>query len=290
MKGKYVKYSDKVLELLYGSKDAHMFFPLLRLLAEYMESVCEACMENKMVCTLRPMCPDRRWLSFLVRIGAHKRDLPSFCYKTRINEIKSLIEKSGHIQFSDAVLQTEIFLNILSGGRSRLIEPFKNGDLEGFIDGLMAEFKRHVENVSSFVGENYILVLADANIFLIYLNEEFVLINPEEKRFDSINEFNDLILAIKNHYEIPVWVEEEFKGFPRILVKIPYKPDVEEALNKFIEKVTDSIEHVGFFHDNDNLILEIEFGPISSSLSFKKVLSVLRRVRSLYQEVERMKI
>ncbi|MBS7246801.1 MAG: hypothetical protein QXN15_00580 [Candidatus Jordarchaeales archaeon] len=287
MKGKYVKYSDKVLELFYGNRDASMFLPLLKLFAEHMESVCEACMENKMVCTLRPMCPDRRWLSFLIKIGAQKRDLPSFCYKTRISEIKAIIEKSSHIHFSDAILQTDVFLNILSGGRSRLIEPLKNGDLEGFTEGLIAEFRRHIDDVSFFVGENYIFVLVEDNIFLIYLDDGFVLINPEEKTFDSISEFNDLILAVKNHYEIPIWVEEDFKGFPRILVRVPYKPDVEQALGKFVEKVADSTEHASFFRNDESFILEVEFGAINSSLTFKKVLSVLRRIRSLCQEVTR---
>lgn len=284
MKGKYVKYSDKVLELFHGIKDASIFVPLVRLLAEHMEEVCEACMENKMVCTLRPMCPDRRWLSFLIRVGAHKRDLPSFCYKTRINEVKAIVERSSHIHFSDAILQVDTFLNILSGGRSRLIEPLKNGDLEGFIEGLMAEFRRHVEDATFFVGENYVLILADENLLIIYLSEDFVLINPEEKTFDSVREFIDLVMAVKNHYDIPIWVEEEFKGFPRILVKIPYKPDIEPLLNKFIERITDSVEHASFFRDNENFTLEVEFGSVDSSLKFKKVLSVLRRVRSLYQE------
>ncbi len=281
-----MKYSDKVLEIFSNELSASMFLPLVKMLAEHMEELCEACMENKMVCTLRPMCPDRRWLSFLIMIGANKHDLPNFCYKTRINEVKAIIEKTSHIHFSDAVLQTDVFLNILSGGRSRLIEPLRNGDFEEFVEGLIAEFRRRAHDATFSIMEKYIFILAEENLIIFYLDRGLVLINPEEKGFSSMNELANLVMAIGKHYNIPVWVEEEFRGFPRLTARIPYRPDLEVKLSEFVEKVTESFEYSNFFRDeNNSFILEVEFGPLhSSSLNFKKVLSILRRIKSLYQE------
>ncbi|MEM1657533.1 MAG: hypothetical protein QXK94_00645 [Candidatus Jordarchaeales archaeon] len=285
MKGRYVKYANKVLEVFCNGKDALIFAPLLKLLVEHMEEVCEMCMENKMVCTLRPMCPERRWLSFLIMIGAQKEDLPAFCFKTRINEVKAIIERTSHIHFSDAILQIDVFLNILSGGRSRLIEPFRSGDLERFIEGLEAEFKRHTKNISLLVNDRCIFILVDENLVMMYLDKGFVLINPEEKVFDSAEELVNLVLAFKNHYDVPIQVEEEFAGFPRITVRIPHKPYVEDLVNKFVEKMVKNAGHVNFFPENDSLMLEVEFDLVNSPLKFRKVLHVLNDIKSLYQEV-----
>lgn len=286
MRGRYVKYSEKVLDCFSSGEDVSLFLPLVKLLSEYMEKLCEECMENKMICTLRPMCPDRRWLSLLIKIGADERDLPKYCYKVRLNEVKALLGKVGHIHFGDAVLQIEVFLNLLSGGRSRLIDPLRSGDIERFVEGLVAEFKRHLLNVTLLTGDGYILLLSDGNVFFFNLLENIVLINPEEKRFTSVREFVDLVLAVREHYALPLEVEEDFKGFPRVTLRLPHRPDLESILEKFVGRVMGVVEYVDYFCGDNCFTVEIEFNPVSGNppLRFKDALYVLERMKALYQE------
>ncbi|MEM3587317.1 MAG: hypothetical protein QXO71_08370, partial [Candidatus Jordarchaeaceae archaeon] len=80
MQGKFRKYKDVFVKALIEDQTEGTADLLMSVFLESMEEICERCMSNRMMCTLRPECKNRTFLNLLIKFGVDVEDLPSFCY------------------------------------------------------------------------------------------------------------------------------------------------------------------------------------------------------------------
>ncbi len=71
------------------------------------------CLYNKIVCTLRPKCPDRRFLDILIGIDYQGEDFPRFCYELRLKELSQLLKYPDMPFPCDILIRLDDFFNLI---------------------------------------------------------------------------------------------------------------------------------------------------------------------------------
>ncbi len=296
MQGKYKKYKDKLVKALkVGDIEANIDF-LVDAFLESMEEVCERCMSNRMMCALRPACPNRKFLNLLIKFGVDTKDLPSFCYEQQISNVNTFLEGSAKAKVIDTTLPIKEFIKILSGGGERLVEPLREKDIKKLSRELFIELKRATPDVLISIGEDYVLALVDEGIYYFDLTNEVVIINPRDTIIKSNEMIRDLINIFGEKHKLNLELREEFDGLWYLNVAIPVKNSqnaeteeirriLKEQEQKFLQ-YTDYVSHY-FSDDTVNFVLEIKTPTAQkkSDLSFKKIISIFAQINNLIKQI-----
>ncbi|MFB0559934.1 MAG: hypothetical protein ACETWM_01695 [Candidatus Lokiarchaeia archaeon] len=297
MRGKYRKYKDSLVKsLLEGDTEANVDY-LADTLLEFMEQECERCMSNRMMCALRPACPNRKFLNILLRFGVDVKDLPSFCYKQQISNVNTFIEGSSKTKIIDTVLPIKEFLNILSGGGERLMGPLREGNVEKLSKELFKELKRATPDVLTSMSKDYILALVDDGLYYFDLPCEIVIINPRDTIIKSKEIISDLIDIYRERYKLDLELREEFEGLLYLDIFIPLensqnKEEIEGVLKDYEQKFLRYTDYISnYFSDNKlNLVLEIKTPTFQqkNNLTFKNVINTFTQINNLIKEINQL--
>lgn len=297
LRGKYRKYKDSLVKsLLEGDTEANVDY-LADTLLEFMEQECERCMSNRMMCALRPACPNRKFLNILLRFGVDVKDLPSFCYKQQISNVNTFIEGSSKTKIIDTVLPIKEFLNILSGGGERLMGPLREGNVEKLSKELFKELKRATPDVLTSMSKDYILALVDDGLYYFDLPCEIVIINPRDTIIKSKEIISDLIDIYRERYKLDLELREEFEGLLYLDIFIPLensqnKEEIEGVLKDYEQKFLRYTDYISnYFSDNKlNLVLEIKTPTFQqkNNLTFKNVINTFTQINNLIKEINQL--
>jgi len=299
LQGKFKKYKDKLVKSLTEDQTEGNADLLTNVFLESMEEVCERCMSNRMMCALRPACPNRIFLNLLIKFGVDVKDLPSFCYEQQINNVNTFLEGSAKTKIFDTILPIREFLNILSGGGGeKLMGSLRTRNIEKLSKELFNELKRATPEVLTSVGKDYILALVGDGLYYFDLSNEIVIINPQDTIIKSKEILRGLIDIYRERYKLDLELREEFEGLLYLNIFIPIensqKQDAEE-INKILEdyeKKLSSTDYVSsYFSDNKvNLTIEIK-PPIvqqKNILTFKKIMSTFNQINNLIKEINQL--
>lgn len=295
MRGKYRKYKDKFVEsLLEGDTEVNVGY-LVNMFLEFMEDECERCMSNRMMCALRPACPNRKFLNLLLRFGVDAKDLPNFCYEQQLSNVNTYLEGSSKTKIIDTVLPIKEFLKLLSGGGERLIGPLREGNVEKLSKELFIEFKRATPDVLASVGEDYILVLIDNGLFYFDLSCDIVVINPRDTIIKSKGIISDLINIYREKYKLNLELREEFEGLWYLDVLIPLNSknknikEIKGVIKNYEQKLLNNAEYVSdYFSDNTlNLVLEIKTPSVQQkcNIMFRNVSEIFNLINNIIKEI-----
>lgn len=297
MRGKYRKYKDNfVKSLLEGDTEANIDY-LADTLLEFMEQECERCMSNRMMCALRPACPNRKFLNILLRFGVDPKDLPSFCYQQQLSNVNTYLEGSSKTKVIDTILPIKEFINILSGGGERLMGPLREGNVEKLSKELFIELKRATPDILTSIGEDYILALVDDGLYYFDLSCEIVVINPRDTIIKSKEIISDLIDIYQERYKLDLELREEFEGLYYLDVFIPLensqnKEEIEGVLKDYEPKFLRNTDYVSnYFSDNKlRLVLEIKTPTFQqkNNLTFKKIINTFIQIKNLIKEINQL--
>lgn len=297
MRGKYRKYKDNfVKSLLEGDTEANIDY-LADTLLEFMEQECERCMSNRMMCALRPACPNRKFLNILLRFGVDPKDLPSFCYQQQLSNVNTYLEGSSKTKVIDTILPIKEFINILSGGGERLMGPLREGNVEKLSKELFIELKRATPDVLTSIGQDYILALVDDGLYYFDLSCEIVVINPRDTIIKSKEIISDLIDIYRERYKLDLELREEFEGLYYLDVFIPLensqnKEEIEGVLKDYEPKFLRNTDYVSnYFSDNKlGLVLEIKTPTFQqkNNLTFKKIINTFIQINNLIKEINQL--
>lgn len=297
MRGKYRKYKDNfVKSLLEGDTEANIDY-LADTLLEFMEQECERCMSNRMMCALRPACPNRKFLNILLRFGVDPKDLPSFCYQQQLSNVNTYLEGSSQTKIIDTILPIKEFINILSGGGERLMGPLREGNVEKLSKELFIELKRATPDVLTSIGEDYILVLVDDGLYYFDLSCEIVVINPRDTIIKSKEIISDLIDIYRERYKLDLELREEFEGLFYLDIFIPLensqnKEEIEGVLKDYEPKFLRNTDYVSnYFSDNKlGLVLEIKTPTFQqkNNLTFKKIINTFIQINNIIKEINQL--
>ncbi|MBS7250128.1 MAG: hypothetical protein KIH08_05975 [Candidatus Freyarchaeota archaeon] len=276
-----------------GDTEANIDF-LVDTFLEAMEEVCERCMSNRMMCALRPACPNRKFLNLLIRFGVDTKDLPSFCYEQQITSINTFLEGSSKAKIIDTTLPIKEFMKILSGGGERLMGPLREKDVKGLSRELFIELKRATPDVFIAVGDDYILALVDEGIYYFDLTNEIVIINPRDTIIKSNEMVRDLINIFRERYKLNLELREEFEGLWYLNVAIPLKDSVEvEKISRVLkeqeQKFLRYTDYVSYYFSDDtvNFVLEIKTPTAQQKfdLTFKRISSIFAQINNLVKQI-----
>ncbi len=299
LRGKYRKYKDTfVKSLLEGDTEANVDY-LADTLLDFMEQECERCMSNRMMCALRPACPNRKFLNILLRFGVDVKDLPSFCYEQQLSSVNTYLEGSSKTKIIDTVLPIKEFLNLLSGGGERLMGPLREGNVEKLSKELFIELKRATPEVLTSVGEDYILALVDDGLYYFDLSCEIAIINPRDTTIKSKKIISDLINIYRERYKLDLELREEFEGLFYLDIFIPlensqnkFKDKIEGILKDYEQKFLRFTDYVSnYFTDSKiNLVLEIKTPTIQqkNDVTFKKIINTFIQINNLIKEINQL--
>ncbi|MEM3565201.1 MAG: hypothetical protein QXR19_18375 [Candidatus Jordarchaeaceae archaeon] len=278
-----------------GDTEANIDF-LVDAFLESMEEVCERCMSNRMMCALRPACPNRKFLNLLIRFGVDTKDLPSFCYEQQITSVNTFLEGSSKAKIIDTTLPIKEFMKILSGGGERLMGPLREKDVKKLSRELFAELKRATPDVFIAVGEDYILALVDEGIYYFDLTNEVVIINPRDTIIKSNEMVRDLINIFRERYKLNLELREEFDGLWYLNVAIPLKDPqnveiekIRSILKEQEQKFSLYTDYVSYYFSDStvNFVLEIKTPTAQQKfdLTFKRMSSIFSQINNLVKEI-----
>lgn len=272
---------------------------VMNVFLESMEEVCERCMSNRMMCTLRPECQNRIFLNLLIKFGVDVKDLPSFCYQQQVNRVNTFLERSSKTKIVDTFLPIREFLRILSGGMG---EKFMNSlhirNIEKLSKQLFNELKRATSEVLTSVGNDYILALVDDELYYFDLSNENVIINPQDTIIRSKEILSGLIDIYKERYKLDLELREEFEGLWYLNISIPTEDsqnkDAEE-INKILEdyeKKFSSTDYVSSYFSDKKVNFTIEIKPPTgqqkNNLAFKKIINMFTQINNLVKEINQL--
>ncbi|MEM2146195.1 MAG: hypothetical protein QW279_12590 [Candidatus Jordarchaeaceae archaeon] len=299
MQGKLIKYKDKIVKALIEDQTETTADLLISVFLESMEEVCERCMSNRMMCTLRPECSNRIFLNLLIKFGVDVKDLPSFCYEQQVNRINMFLEGSAKTKIVDAALPIREFIKILTGGvGEKFTNILQSGNIEKLSKQLFNELKRVTPEVLISVGNDYILALVDDGLYYFDLSNEIVIINPQEESIKSKDILSGLIDIYKERYKIALELREEFEGLWYLDIFIPVKNPKNggrEEINKILEeyeKRLSSTSYVSSHFSNNKINLTIEVRPPifqqKNNLTFKTVTNIFTEINNLMKEIKQL--
>ncbi|MHA1584567.1 MAG: hypothetical protein ACTSVU_00560 [Promethearchaeota archaeon] len=85
--------SDLVRYVSSGPVPKDAMIQLNHLLFKELNEYCAACEDDRMICVLSPMCPNRILLKVRIQSGAEQKEIPRFCYSQSVNNIRRFLKK-----------------------------------------------------------------------------------------------------------------------------------------------------------------------------------------------------
>ncbi len=103
---------------------------LNQLLFKELKEYCAACEDDRMICVLSPMCPQRILLKVRLQAGAQHEDIPQFCYEQSVNNIRRFFAKRTTLYTpKDELIYLKEFLDLMFPRLYKKIMAHYNTDL-----------------------------------------------------------------------------------------------------------------------------------------------------------------
>lgn len=142
---------------------------LKSMLESFREQICiNECQFNRVVCILRPKCPQRHFQDLLLQSGYKHASIPQFCYSVRLKELNESYSKDLSLT-SDVNIFLIDFYRIFGQNKTRFHykRDFKK---------ILTFFE--IENVNE-INPDFIIIGLKKNLIFIDLEKELVTVNPE---------------------------------------------------------------------------------------------------------------
>lgn len=166
---------------------------LKSMLESFREQICiNECQFNRVVCILRPKCPQRHFQDLLLQAGYKHALIPQFCYSVRLKELNESFTKDINLTSDVNIFLTD-FYRIFGQNKTRF------------------HYKRDFKKICTFFEVNNIIDVTDdftilgikKNLIFVDLDKELVTVNPlhwiitEPNLIESILEVFSIEYGIK---------------------------------------------------------------------------------------------
>ena len=152
---------------------------------EFMMALDEECQEDRMACTVKPMCDKRRWLSILIKAGVPKNQVPPFCYELQQKIMTRSLNKEKYFYEPEdcAIYLDDFFLLMPHESPSKLIRMLENEAYDSLSWKIETFFRKKFKKVIDLdMGESLILLADDIMWYFDYL-DRYVILNLHGERF-----------------------------------------------------------------------------------------------------------
>ncbi len=161
---------------------------MVDLLIKRINDLClKECQVDRIACTLNPMCTKRFLLKLRIKNRLGMEDLPKFCYSVHKGVVERYFKgKTVVYRPNDSFLYLIDFLDIYFHENYRRLNKFltfKNWDE---VDKIFKEKIKSGENIHYHRTDNYVLIIYNEYLHIIYLNEAYVICNANRERITSL--------------------------------------------------------------------------------------------------------
>jgi hypothetical protein len=231
-------------------------------LKEYIDSLCEECVSDRMTNVLNPKCRRRFLINIRILSGSNKSELPLFCYNQVVSNVTRFIDgKTTLFTPIDVIIYNEDFFNIFFGKDAKEIlnhtqdlneESIKNinkiisksntpaiysktrKERPGILRTILKKEKMIREG--SFIYDlnpNFFVIWRSKTLFIADLRKGYAICNVHRERIESL----DILEMI-----IPLYSEgKEFDIDLQEIDKFPSKTSLQIGINrKSLKKIEDA--------------------------------------------------
>ncbi len=195
--------------LKYGSKKQNS--ELLKKFSGEIDSLCKQCQQDRIQCSITPLCSRRYLLKLRIKSGAKLEDLPKFCYRQLVNMIARDKEKKRTLyKPRDSYIYLLDFLAIFFPKHYRAL--FKSLSFRNYIESIdvLESFrKQNKDKFRYLLKEKHLLIEFHNKLYVVFLKEQYVCCNLKNEPLYDINLLEDVILFLST--EIPGIVVERTK-------------------------------------------------------------------------------
>jgi len=185
--------------LKYGSKKQNS--ELLKKFAGDIDSLCNRCQQDRIQCSITPLCSRRYLLKLRIKSGAKLEDLPKFCYRQLVNMIARFKEKKRTLyKPRDAYIFLLDFLAIFFPKHYRaLFKSLSFRNYEESIDVLENFRKKNKDDFRYLLKEKHLLIEFNDNLYIVFLKELYVCCILRHEPLYDIDLLEDVILFLSTN-------------------------------------------------------------------------------------------
>ena len=176
--------------------------------SEFMRELDEKCQEDRMACTVKPMCEKRRWLSILIKAG--DREVPRFCYELQQKIVERSLNKEKYFYEPEdcAIFLDDFFLLVTQSSPYKLAKMLENEEYDALTATIEAFFRTKFNRILSHDFGESLVILADDIFWYFDYIDKYVILNVNDERI--LNQSNLLSVAklLIRYYRLDIKIFE----------------------------------------------------------------------------------
>ncbi|MHA2362357.1 MAG: hypothetical protein ACXAC7_00250 [Candidatus Hodarchaeales archaeon] len=239
---------------------------LKTMLNSFKESVCiNQCQFNRVVCILRPKCPQRHFQDLLIQSGFKFNEIPQFCYSIRLKEIHESYNRDLPLP-SDVNIFISDFHRIFGLKKPRF-HPKRE------FQKVLAYFE--IKNVNQ-MNKDFLVIGFKKNLIFVDLNREMVTLNPNNWILEDQNLVKAALDSLAIEYDISVQIQEEQDFFLDITFDFSHISNLLDT-EKFEEVIRHSDTLMGYDAESAEIYGELQILKHTDTSNSLNILT-LRRI------------
>lgn len=244
---------------------------LEQMLESFKEQICiQECQFNRVVCILRPKCPQRHFQDLLLQSGYKHNNIPQFCYSVRLKEINEAHSR-GHPFTPDITIYLDDFYRIFGQKKPRFQPKREFGKILSYFQ------LANVRKVNTGNGSDFHVIGLNKNVLFVNIGRELVTLNPNNWVLKDLNLIKATIQVLAGEYDVRADFQEESVSFLVITFSFP---DQEGKANP--EQLEDLIRQsdplIGFDVDAGEVYAEVQIPQKGRSFT-------IRHLRRLFEDL-----
>ena len=171
---------------------------LKSMLESFREQICiNECQFNRVVCILRPKCPQRHFQDLLLHSGYKHALIPQFCYSVRLKELNESFTKDINLTSDVNIFLTD-FYRIFGQNKTRF------------------HYKRDFKKICTFfevsniedVTPDFVILGIKKNLIFVDLDKELVTVNPLHWIVTEVHLIESILEVFSKEYSIKIEITD----------------------------------------------------------------------------------
>ncbi len=259
---------------------------LKSMLESFREQICiNECQFNRVVCILRPKCPQRHFQDLLLQSGYKHASIPQFCYSVRLKELNESYIKDLSLT-SDVNIFLIDFYRIFGQNKTRFHYKRDFGKILTFFE---------IENVQE-VTPNFTILGLKKNLIFVDLEKELVTVNPEHWIVTDPNIVEAIFEVFSKEYKVKIEITDKSEHIITITFSFPKAAEeLHEA--SFDDVIRNSDTLMSYDADTNEVFGELHIPQPDSkhALDFnvkkiRRIFEQLNDIRPKEQDSEELKV
>ena len=198
---------------------------LKSMLESFREQICiNECQFNRVVCILRPKCPQRHFQDLLLHSGYKHAAIPQFCYSVRLKELNESFIKGISLSTDINIFLTD-FYRIFGQNKTRF------------------HYKRDFKKICTFfevnniidINPDFIVLGIKKNLIFVDLEKELVTVNPAHWIITDLDLIEGILDVFSKEYNVKLEITD--KSAHNLTMTFSFPHAVEELSESLFDDV-----------------------------------------------------